>query len=68
MVKSGHCCWGKTARKGFAVSCHSNYHFFFSAFRGWQQEVKEYHTEEHRDRNGSRDEKSYGSTAKSGIH
>lgn len=68
MVKSVHCSWGKIARKGFALSCYSNYCFFFSAFRGWQQEAKEHDTEKHRDRNGSRDEKSYGSTAESGIH
>ncbi|XP_032040064.1 regulating synaptic membrane exocytosis protein 1 isoform X13 [Aythya fuligula] len=36
--------------------------------RGWQQEIKEHDTEKHRDRNGSRDEKSYGSTTKSRIH
>ncbi|XP_035178585.1 regulating synaptic membrane exocytosis protein 1 isoform X32 [Oxyura jamaicensis] len=36
--------------------------------RGWQQEIKEHDTEKHRDRNGSRDEKSYGSTTKSRIY
>lgn len=67
MTKLGHCSWVKTAREGFAVS-YSNCCFFFSAFRGWQQEAKEHDTEKHRNRNGSRDEKSYGSTAKSRIH
>lgn len=67
MTESDHCSYVKTARGGFAAG-YSNYCFFFSAFRGWQQKAKEHDTEKHRNRNGSRDEKSYGSTAKSRIH
>lgn len=58
----------KCARKDLMLECNANASFYFSTFRGWQQEAKKHDTEKHRNRDGSRNEESYGSAAKSGVH